>query len=193
VNSQQSPSHLRAPLIYEPLPSLLSALRLSDNREQATMMAFVQCLVTGSGYLANERQLLGISRASYDDQDLLRNVLQMEKERRKKLPWFQKFRDQTGRTLLSYACEHEDTGRIQLLFSLGASTCIYCIPKAVELGRFEIAQLILEYDPTAAERMVSSKCCPEPIGFLNKSRENVLKFAGLPGVTASDKVDLGLA
>ncbi|KAJ1405097.1 ankyrin repeat-containing domain protein [Ochromonadaceae sp. CCMP2298] len=153
------------------------------------MMSVVH-LVTGSGYLVDERQLLGICKAAYDNTQLLRIVLQIEKERRNKLHWCEKkFRPSgpNSRTLLSYACEREDTERIQLLMSLGASTCFYCLPQAVELGRFEIAELLLAHDPTAIDYLLNT-------GFdvPMECRENIVRFAGLPGVTASNKVDLGL-
>jgi hypothetical protein len=86
----------------------------------------------------DERQLLGICRASYNDNELLRIVLQREKEMRNELLWSQKIHKLhiTSRTLLSYACEQEDYDRIQLLISLGASTCFYCLPRAIECNRF---------------------------------------------------------
>mmetsp|Transcript_4846 Transcript_4846/g.10565 ORF Transcript_4846/g.10565 Transcript_4846/m.10565 type:complete len:235 (+) Transcript_4846:96-800(+) len=148
-------------------------------------------LVTGSGYIADERRLLGICKTSYGDTELLRIVLRREKERRffegtlfnGKYYW--KLRKPKSRTLLSYACEREDAIRIQLLLSLRASNCIFCLPRAVELGRFDIAKLILDSDPTAIEYLLNPS--------LKESRQNVLQFAGLPGVSASHKVDLGLA
>jgi len=157
-------------------------------------------LVTGSGYIADERRLLGICKTSYGDTELLRIVLRREKERRffegtlfnGKYYW--KLRKPKSRTLLSYACEREDAIRIQLLLSLRASNCIFCLPRAVELGRFDIAKLILDSDPTATEYLLG--CGPEfcdPVEALKEKSGNVLQFAGLPGVTASCKVDLGLA
>mmetsp|Transcript_20038 Transcript_20038/g.44781 ORF Transcript_20038/g.44781 Transcript_20038/m.44781 type:complete len:225 (+) Transcript_20038:93-767(+) len=138
-------------------------------------------LVTGSGYIKDERQLLGVCKASYEDTLLLRIVLQREK----KETYYSNYFRQTSRTLLSYACEKDDTDRVQLLLSLGASNCKYCLPRAVELGRFAIAKLILDSDPTAIEYLLNPS--------LKESRQNVLQFAGLPGVSASHKVDLGLA
>jgi hypothetical protein len=165
------------------------------NREQAAMITFVQYLVTGSGYLADERQLLGICQASYNDTELLRIVVQREKERRKKIPLHQKnFRPSSRdnpnpRTLLSYACEKEDFKRILLLISLGAATCFYTLPRAIECNRFEIVKLILEYDPTSKSYLIDgSHSCRKIV----ECRENIVEFAGLPQMTASDKLELGL-
>jgi hypothetical protein len=150
-------------------------------------------LVTGSGYLVHvdERHLLGICKASYGDSELLRIVVQREKEMRTKLNWWPKNLKghMTSRTLLSHACEQEDYDRIQLLISLGASTCFYCLPRAIECNRFEIAELILEYDPTDKGYLVDgSHSCRAIL----ECRENIVKFAGLPQMTARDKVELGL-
>jgi hypothetical protein len=154
-------------------------------------------LVAGSGYLVHvdERQLLGICKASYGDDELLCVVVQREKERRNKMWLCQKnFRPSSRntpnpRTLLSYACEKEDYNRIKLLISLGASTCFYCLPRAIECNRFEIVELLLAYDPTAKSYLINGGLSSRAIV---ECRENIVKFAGLPGVTASDKVELGL-